>query len=102
MLRECVEIFTEIYNQKGERFITDSYELEPGDYFIVKSDGSYSHIKIERRKKSEENLNRRTIEDYEYLAERDYLSRLLDMNKPIDGKKQIHSNNYLSFFVKNN
>lgn len=24
------------------------------------------------------------------------------MNKPIDGKKQIHSNNYLSFFVKNN
>ncbi|MHD0316917.1 hypothetical protein [Fusobacterium sp. THCT1E2] len=102
MLRECVEIFTEIYNEKGERFITDSYELEPGDYFIVKSDGSYSHIKIERIKKIEENSNRRTIEDYEYLAERDYLSRLLDMNKPIDGKKQIHSNNYLSFFVKNN
>ena len=24
------------------------------------------------------------------------------MNKPIDGKKQIHSNNYLSFFIKNN
>ena len=102
MLRECVEIFTEIYNEKGERFITDSYELEPGDYFIVKSDGSYRHIKIERTKKTEENSNRRTIEDYEYLAERDYLSRLLDMNKPIDGKKQIHSNNYLSFFVKNN
>ena len=102
MLRECVEIFTEIYNEKGERFITDSYELEPGDYFIVKSDGSYRHIKIERTKKTEENSNRRTIGDYEYLAERDYLSRLLDMNKPIDGKKQIHSNNYLSFFVKNN
>ncbi len=102
MLRECVEIFTEIYNKKGERFITDSYELEPGDYFIVKSDRSYSHIKIERTKKIEENSNRRIIEDYEYLAERDYLSRLLDMNKPIDGKKQIHSNNYLSFFVKNN
>lgn len=102
MLRECVEIFTEIYNEKGERFITDSYELESGDYFIVKSDRSYSHIKIERTKKIEENSNRRTIEDYEYLAERDYLSRLLDMNKPIDGKKQIHSNNYLSFFVKNN
>lgn len=102
MLRECVEIFTEIYNQKGERFITDSYELEPGDYFIVKSDGECNHIKIERTKKSEENSNKRTVGDYEYLAERDYLSRLLDMNKPIDGKKQIHSNNYLSFFVKNN
>lgn len=102
MLRECIEIFTEIYNEKGERFITDSYELEPGDYFIVKSNGSYRHTKIERTKKIEENSNRRTIEDYEYLAERDYLSRLLDMNKPIDGKKQIHSNNYLSFFVKNN
>lgn len=102
MLRECVEIFTEIYNEKGERFITDSYELEPGDYFIVKSNGSYRHTKIERTKKIEENSNRRTIEDYEYLAERDYLSRLLDMNKPIDEGKQIHSNNYLSFFVKNN
>lgn len=102
MLRECVEIFTEIYNKKGERFITDSYELEPGDYFIVKSDGSYSHTKIKRTKKSEENSNRRTIEDYGYLAERDYLSRLLEPNKPIDEGKQIHSNNYLSFFVKNN
>lgn len=102
MLRECVEIFTEIYNEKGKRFITDSYELEPGDYFIVKSDGSYRHIKIERTKKTEENSNRRTIEDYEYLAERDYLSRLLEINKPIDEGKQIHSNNYLSFFVKNN
>ena len=30
----------------------------------------------------------------------DYYSGLIDMNKPIDGKKIIHSNNYLSFFVK--
>lgn len=96
MLRECIEIFNKVYAEKGEKLITDSYELELGDYFIVKEDGNFEHIKIEK------NSDSASVERYDYLAERDYYSNLLDMNKPIDGKKQIHSNNYLSFFIKNN
>lgn len=30
----------------------------------------------------------------------DYYSKLIDMNKPIDQKKIIHSNNYYAFFIK--
>ena len=96
MLRECIEIFNKVYAEKGEKLITDSYELELGDYFIVKEDRNFEHIKIEK------NSDSASVERYDYLAERDYYSNLLDMNKPIDGKKQIHSNNYLSFFIKNN
>jgi CRISPR-associated protein Csh1 len=34
------------------------------------------------------------------FKERDYLSKLISMNKPIDNKKVIHSNNYLCFWIK--
>lgn len=96
MLKECIEIFYRKYKKDGEEeLITATYKLEEGDYFIVNKDGSYEHIKIEK------NIDPSSIEKYDYLAQRDYLSRLLDMNKPIDDKKQIHSNNYLSFFIKN-
>lgn len=27
MLRECIEIFNKVYAEKGEKLITDSYEL---------------------------------------------------------------------------
>ena len=30
----------------------------------------------------------------------DYYSKLIDMNKPIEKKKIIHSNNYYAFFIK--
>lgn len=96
MLRECIETFNKVYKEKGEKLITDSYELEIGDYFIVKRDENVEHIKIGK------NIDKTSVEKYDYLAERDYYSKLLDMNKPIDAKKQIHSNNYLSFFIKNN
>lgn len=96
MLRECIEVFNKIYAERGESLITDSYELEQGDYFIIKKDGDFEHIKIGK------NTDSSSIEKYDYLAERDYYSNLLDMNKPVDKAKQIHSNNYLSFFIKNN
>ena len=96
MLQECIEIFKKEYLEKGENLITDNYKLGVGDYFIVKDDGSYKHVVIDKKTEP------KNEEEYSYLAERDYLSSLLDMNKPMDSTKQIHSNNYLSFYVKNN
>ena len=96
MLKECIEIFKKEYDDKGEALLTDSYILGRGDYFIVKSNGDYSHIKVDK------NTVPQTEENYDYLAQRDYLSGLLSINKPIDGTKKIYSNNYLSFFIKNN
>lgn len=95
MLKECIDIFEKQYRKKGEELITDNYILEPGDYFIVNEQQEYEHIKITK------NTTSRECEKYSYLAKRDYLSRLLDMNKPIDSSKKIHSNNYYAFFIKN-
>lgn len=91
MLKDCLEIFEKLYEEHGERLITDSYKLPEGSYVKVLDDGSYEITEID--KKSDD-----TITDYRYFAVRDYLSKLISMNKPID-KKQIQSNNYLSFFV---
>ncbi|WP_410208349.1 hypothetical protein [Fusobacterium sp.] len=96
MLQECIEIFKKEYLKKGENLITDNYKLGVGDYFIVKDDGSHIHVIIDKK------TDVKSQEYYNYLAQRDYLSGLLDMNKPMDSTKQIHSNNFLSFYVKNN
>ena len=39
---------------------------------------------------------------YPLIRELDYNSKLIAMNKPIDPKKVIHSNHYLSLAVKKN
>lgn len=73
MLKECIEIFKKEYDDKGEALLTDSYILGRGDYFIVKSNGDYSHIKVDK------NTVPQTEENYDYLAQRDYLSGLLSI-----------------------
>lgn len=97
MLKDCLEIFKK-FKGDDDSVILDSYILSEGDYIIVRRDGSLDHCNIKFDKKS------RTIENkpinYDELCFFDYNSKLLDMNKPVDGKKVIHSNNYLSFFIK--
>lgn len=42
----------------------------------------------------------RTIKNCSIICRMDYYSNLMDMNKPVDTAKIIHSNNYMSFFIK--
>lgn len=95
MLKECLEIFKKEYEKKGEGYITDSYTLPEASYILIDENGNIED-KIEVSKKDKD----KTGASYEYFAQRDYLSKLVDMNKPMDPAKIIHSNNYLSFFVK--
>ncbi len=95
MLKDCLDIFKKIYDEEGEEYILDSYILPEGSYLLVNESGNMEKI-LEVAKKD----NDTTDEDYKYFKQLDYLSRLIDMNKPIDSKKVIHSNNYLSFFIK--
>ncbi|MEG0528808.1 MAG: type I-B CRISPR-associated protein Cas8b/Csh1, partial [Bacilli bacterium] len=37
---------------------------------------------------------------FESFIIKDYLSKLIDMNKPVDPKKIVHSNNYCTFWLK--
>lgn len=104
MLKECIEVFKRELNSKGERLLLDSYMPAEGTYIIVTEekgnfiikDENIIEIKYDKKEQrlanSESELNR--------IRALDYNSKLIDMNKPIDSKKIIHSNNYLSFFIK--
>lgn len=95
MLKDCIEIFKKEYEKPGvsDRLITDNYTLDPGTYILVDNNGQISNLK-EVEKKDFSPIG------FEDFIQKDYLSKLIAMNKPIDVKKVIHSNNYLSFWVK--
>lgn len=97
MLTDIMETFSNMYGESGDSLITDNYKLDDGTYILVSEDGSIKPENIlEINKRSYDNINS------EKFVEMDYFSKLLDMNKPIDKKKTIHSNNYLAFWVKKN
>lgn len=107
MLQDCLEVFEAFEKkQKGEAgdeqdIVIDRYVPKDGTYILVNlQNGTVSApIDIRYDKKTRE-LEGKTNSLYRHIQFYDYYSSLIDMNKPIDGKKVIHSNNYLSFFVK--
>lgn len=103
MLKDCIEIFEKELLLKGENLIIDNYLPSDGTYVIVSTKDDEFFIKdvfdIKYNKKLNEIEGRENIY-FKQICEYDYNSKLIDMNKPIDTKKVIHSNNYLSFFIK--
>lgn len=103
MLKECLEVFKHQLDEKGDKIILDTYVPADGTYVIVSPKNNSFEIKdvvnIKYNKKTKE-LEGKSSNYYGYICEGDYNSRLIDMNKPIDSKKIIHSNNYLSFWIK--
>ena len=96
-------MFEKEIDEKGEKIIVDTYVPADGTYIIVSPKGDSYEIKetinIKYNKKTKE-LEGKTNNYFQYLCECDYNSSLIEMNKPIDGKKVIQSNNYLSFWIK--
>ena len=56
-------------------------------------------IKEDKKKKTLEGINESDFL-YRDICFYDYHSRLISMDKPQDSKKIVHSNNYMSFWVK--
>ena len=103
MLQEAVEVFEKKLRNNG-RIIIDSHTLKDGTYRLIEigDNDDWKIIKtldIYFDKKSKEIVGS-TDEDYLFIQELDYYSKLLEMNKPIDSKKIIHTNNYLTIAVK--
>lgn len=103
MLKDCLKVFENVLEKsEGDKLIIDSYIPADGTYIIVSpKDEVYEikdpvNIKLDKKTKEIDRSNKY----YEELCNYDYNSKLVDMNKPIDSKKIIHSNNYLSFFIK--
>ena len=103
MLQDCVEVFKKLYEEKGSKLIIDNHIPSDGTYVLISLDNSEGKIidsfRINYNKKTGE-LEGRENEHFKKICNFDYNSKLIDMNKPIDRKKIIHSNNYLSFFIK--
>ncbi|MEI7475487.1 MAG: CRISPR-associated protein Cse4 [bacterium] len=102
MLKDCIEIFNKEVEKHCQNpgcdeisFITDNYTLSDGTFLLLDSETGEIKEELTVNKNTDKGL---TL--YREFAKKDYLSKLIDMNKPIDGKKTIHSNNYLSFYVK--
>ncbi|MBV7273828.1 type I-B CRISPR-associated protein Cas8b/Csh1 [Clostridiaceae bacterium UIB06] len=102
MLNQALEIFKKEYEQNGDKLILDSYIPADGTYVIVKptDDGFEVYETIDIKLNKETKDIDRVNEYIPFICFADYNSKLLDMNKPMDSKKIIHSNNYLSFFIK--
>ena len=107
MLKDCIEIFarelekTEEQFGNREKFILDSYIPVDGDYIVVQKDGTLKSRSFKLDKKTR-TLNgmisgSQLDDDIKFY---DYHSRLVSKDKPQDPKKAIHSNNYLSFWIK--
>ncbi len=99
MFKECLEVFAKELESKGEKLILDSYIPADGTYLIIDSNGNIkAKTEIQKDKKTKE--VDRSSPFYTQICFYDYHSQLISMNKPVDSKKVIHSNNYLSFAVK--
>jgi len=102
LLKECLEVFKSDLENNRKRII-DSYIPADGTYVIVSPKGEsfeikdYFDIKMDKK---ERKLIGRTNAYFKNVCNYDYNSKVTDMNKPIDSKKIIQSNNYLSFIIK--
>lgn len=102
MLQEALEIFNKMLLE-NDRIVIDAYNLKDGTYRLIEMKDDEWKIKktvdIFYDKKKKEIVGEND-EDYFLIKQLDYYSKLLEMNKPIDPKKVIHTNNYLSIAVK--
>lgn len=117
MLYDCMQIFmkkSEKVHSESLRNDTDTdmelisklsidhYVPKDGTYVLLNLDNDFSleyvlDISVDRKTKE---ILGKTDSHYQYIRYLDYNSKLIEMNKPVDSKKIIHSNNLYSFFMK--
>lgn len=101
MIDEALEVFKKIYDKEGEKLVVSKHIPKDGTYILVnkKSGKIIETLNISYDKKSKK-INGELNQYYGYFRAFDYYSNLVDMNKPMDPKKTIHSNQIYSFFIK--
>ena len=99
MLESAVKVFSDIFSEVGEKLIIDSYIPSDGTYVIVDLDTfqilDKVEIKFDKKTKTLDKDNKY----FDFICTADYLSKYICSNKAIKDKN-IHSNNYLTFFAK--
>ena len=101
MIDEALEVFRKIYDKEGEELVVSKHIPKDGTYILVniKSGKIIEILNISYDKKTKK-IDGELNQYYGYFRAFDYYSNLVDMNKPMDPKKTIHSNQIYSFFIK--
>ena len=92
MIDEALEVFKKIYDKEGEKLVVNKHIPKDGTYILVniKSGKIIKTLSISYDKKSKK-VDGELDQYYGYFRAFDYYSNLVDMNKPMDPKKTIHS-----------
>ena len=101
MINEALEVFKKIYNKEGEELVVSKHIPKDGTYILVniESEKIINKLNIAYDKKNKK-IDGELNQYYSYIRAFDYYSNLVDMNKPMDSKKTIHSNQIYSFFME--
>jgi len=101
LIDEALEVFRKIYDKEGEELVVSKHIPKDGTYILVniKSGKIMEILNISYDKKTKK-IDGELNQYYSYFRAFDYYSNLVDMNKPMDSKKTIHSNQIYSFFIK--
>lgn len=97
---ESDETYTEL--ERRTKLLVDNYIPKDGTYVLINMDRDFqcdAVLEMKYDKKSGE-LQGKNDRRYNYIRYLDYNSKLIEMNKPIDTKKIIHSNQIFSLWVK--
>lgn len=101
MLSDIMKPFKKMYEKKGDKLIVDSYIPDDGEYIIVSFESEpfkvldRVNVKFDKEIKDIE----RTNKYIDFICYADYYSKYLNSNKSV-ADKNIHSNNYLSFYTR--
>lgn len=101
MFEECLDVFKREL-EDDSNLILDEYIPADGSYIIVDPEGkikNYQDIKLDKKKRGTKEAVKKE-RHFVDICFYDYHSKLISMNKPVDSKKVVHSNNYLAFAVK--
>ncbi|MBE5965545.1 MAG: type I-B CRISPR-associated protein Cas8b/Csh1 [Lachnospiraceae bacterium] len=106
MLKEILQLFEKEYKSKMQPdnpdfFLTKNHVPENGDYLILgETDSGFEPLETITIKTDKKNIEPDTgYYYYDFIQYADYHSKYLESNKAI-ADKNIHSNNYLTLFIK--
>jgi len=101
LINEALEVFKKIYDKEGEELVVSKHIPKDGTYILVNIESGkiIENLNIAYDKKNKK-IDGELNQYYSYIRAFDYYSNLVDMNKPMDSKKTIHSNQIYSFFIK--
>lgn len=95
MLNEFISHQTQYPEFDPDTLVVQNYRLKPGLYLRLNDDGSIDEFYLTKKTVLPENDPL-----LDWFKQADFAGSLIEMNKPVDPKKQIHSNNLFTLFGK--